>query len=191
MLKVLVVYAHLIATCLAIGTVLTLDWRLFRARERVLGADDISRLRCTQTIASASLVFLWVSGLLLVWLGYAEQPAQYLTNQKLWAKVAVVMILTINGILLHGIAFPKIKTGTVLMQLAASTRMTFATMGGVSSVSWLFAAFLGIARPWNYTISFSLVIGIYGGLLLLAVAAGAVLLLAPNSVRAVLQHQPA
>jgi hypothetical protein len=191
MLKLFVVYAHLIATCLALGMVLTLDWRLFRMRDQVLASADISKLTLTQRIASASLIFLWASGALLVWLGYAEAPANYLTNPKLWAKVSVVVTLTINGLFLHAIAFPKIRVGTVLMRLATRERLWFGAMGAVSSVSWLFAAFLGVARPWNYTMPYSVVMSIFGGLLLLAVLGAIVFMLVPSFHRADLRQQPA
>jgi hypothetical protein len=40
-----------------------------------------------------------------------------------------------------------------------------ALTGAISSTSWLFACYLGIARPWNYTVDYAYIMFIYIGLL--------------------------
>lgn len=48
--------------------------------------------------------------------------------------------------------------------------------GALSTTSWLFACYLGIARNWNYTANYSFVMFIYSGLLICAfIVAGEVL----------------
>lgn len=171
MLKLLVVYAHLLATCLALGSILVADWRMFRERHQRLRPEGLAGLAQTQRIANSSLAALWVSGALLVLLGYADQSMHYLLNQKLWAKISVVSLLTLNGVLLHRYAFPALRQGVIPAYLPARKRHALATLGGISGASWLFAALLGIARPWNHTLAYPEVMSLFAGVLAFAVMA--------------------
>jgi hypothetical protein len=123
-----------------------------------------------------ALVLLWISGLTLVLLGYLENPQQYLMNEKLWAKFTVVSVLTLNGIALHYYSFPRVTSRRGLLGLPTFEQILVVLTGALSTTSWLFACYLGIARPWNYTVDFSFVMFIYSGLLVTAfIVAGEVL----------------
>lgn len=161
MLKMLVVYVHLLSTCLALGSIGWADWRLWRNRHRAPTLDEIAGIAVTQTVVTIALAVLWGTGVLLVLLGYLAEPQSYLTNEKLWAKVSVVVILTVNGVLLHRVAFPKLTAGVAFIRMAERERLGLGVLGAVSSVSWMFASFLGIARPWNYTLSYPQVMMVY------------------------------
>jgi hypothetical protein len=67
------------------------------------------------------------------------------------AKLSVVIALTLNGVMLHLYALPRLH------------RLNFfaALMGGVSASSWLFAAFLGVARPIAALLTYGQFMGIY------------------------------
>ena len=105
MLKTLIVYAHLLAACVAVGILLMQDLALAKTRGNALSAPAIKDLTKSAEIMFIALVLLWISGLALVLLGYLENPQQYLMNEKLWAKFTVVSILTLNGIALHYFSF--------------------------------------------------------------------------------------
>lgn len=164
-MKTLIVYAHLIAACVAIGILLMQDLALAKTRGKALSSLAIKDLTKAADIMFIALVVLWISGLTLVLLGYLENPAQYLMNEKLWAKFTVVSVLTLNGIALHYFSFPRVTCSRGLIGLAGFEQIAVALTGAVSSVSWLFACYLGIARPWNYTADYSYVMFIYAGLL--------------------------
>lgn len=164
-MKTLIVYAHLIAACVAIGILLMQDLALAKTRGKALSSLAIKDLTKAADIMFIALVVLWISGLTLVLLGYLENPAQYLMNEKLWAKFTVVSVLTLNGIALHYFSFPRVTSSRGLIGLAGFEQIAVALTGAVSSVSWLFACYLGIARPWNYTVDYSYVMFIYAGLL--------------------------
>ncbi|SMC24843.1 hypothetical protein SAMN02745857_01984 [Andreprevotia lacus DSM 23236] len=149
MLKMIMVYIHLLTTCIALATVLKADRRLWAWRKKPLDSTRLGYLQSTQRTASTTLAILWFSGLMLITLGYLQDGAQYLANPKLWAKVTVVILLTINGGLLHSIAFPALQKRIAFIALPVSERAKLALLGAISGCSWLFAAFLGIARPWN------------------------------------------
>ena len=73
-MKTLVIYAHLLAACVSIGTLLLQDLALWRSRYRVLAQDEINTLRNTANIVFIALVVLWATGSGLVTMGYFENP---------------------------------------------------------------------------------------------------------------------
>ena len=175
-MKTLIVYSHLLAACVAIGILLIQDLALAKSKGSPLSAGAIKDLTKSAEIMFIALVVLWISGLALVLLGYLENPQQYLMNEKLWAKFTVVSVLTLNGVALHYFSFPRVTSRRGLLGLPTFEQVLVALTGALSSVSWLFACYLGIARPWNYTVDYSFVMFIYSGLLVGAfIVAGEVL----------------
>lgn len=175
-MKTLIVYAHLLAACVAIGILLIQDLALAKTKGAPLSTTAVKDLTKSAEIMFIALIVLWISGLALVLLGYLENPQQYLMNQKLWAKFTVVSVLTLNGIALHYFSFPRVTSRRGLLGLPTFEQILVALTGALSSVSWLFACYLGIARPWNHTVDYSFVMFIYSGLLVGAfIVAGEVL----------------
>ncbi|MNP16397.1 hypothetical protein D3C76_1087880 [compost metagenome] len=84
---------------------------------------------------------------------YSVKGAVYFLNPKLQAKILVVVLLTVNGFILHSAVMPAMtKAGTLLkMEVHARTLAVFS--GVVSGVSWFYGAMLGIARPLNWKYS--------------------------------------
>ena len=175
-MKTLIVYAHLLAACVAIGILLIQDLALAKSKGSPLSATAIKDLTKSAEIMFIALIMLWISGLSLVLIGYLDNPEQYLMNEKLWAKFTVVSVLTLNGIALHYFSFPRVTSRKGLLGLPTFEQILVTLTGALSSVSWLFACYLGIARPWNYTVDYSFVMFIYSGLLIGAfIVAGEVL----------------
>ena len=175
-MKTLIVYAHLLAACVAIGILLIQDLALAKSKGSPLSATAIKDLTKSAEIMFIALILLWISGLSLVLIGYLDNPEQYLMNEKLWAKFTVVSVLTLNGIALHYFSFPRVTSRKGLLGLPTFEQILVTLTGALSSVSWLFACYLGIARPWNYTVDYSFVMFIYSGLLIGAfIVAGEVL----------------
>ncbi|WP_447789477.1 hypothetical protein [Pseudomonas farris] len=160
MLKMLLVYGHLIATCIALGRVLQADQKLWGWRKDMLGQVQREYLEETQKIVTLALLALWGSGLLLVLQGYLYEGSAYLLNQKLWAKVSVVALLSLNGALLHRIGFPLLQKAPFVL-LPSSVRTRLALLGALSMSGWLFAAFLGVARAWNNVLPYVHVMGAF------------------------------
>ncbi|MGV8837863.1 DUF2214 domain-containing protein [Cellvibrio sp.] len=175
-MKTLLVYAHLLPACVSLGILLIQDSALAKSRGKALSASAIKDLTKSAEVMFVALVVLWITGLALVLLGYLENPQQYLMNEKLWAKFTVVSVLTLNGIALHYFSFPRVTSRRGLLGLPTIEQMLVTLTGAISSTSWLFACYLGIARPWNYTVNYSYVMFIYAGLLIAAIiVAGEVL----------------
>ena len=166
-MKTLVIYAHLLAACVSIGTLLLQDLALWRSRYRVLTQDEINSLRNTANIVFIALVVLWATGSGLVTMGYFENP-EFFSNQKIWAKISVVIILSLNGVFLHFYSFPKVVGNKAILQLPSADQKWIGCSGALSTVSWLFACYLGIARTWNYSVDYSSIMLLYAGLVFFA-----------------------
>lgn len=175
MLKTLIIYIHLLAACIAIGVLLLQDLALTKTKGNPLSTQAIRDLARAADVMFIALIALWLSGLALIAVGFTEN-ANYITNQKLWAKFSVVLLLTLNGIILHFYSFPRVTSSHGLIGQPISSQIFIVLTGAFSSVSWLFACYLGIARPWNFTMDYSVIMSIYSGLLVIAfIVAGEVL----------------
>ena len=163
-MKTLIVYVHLIAACVAVGILLMQDLVLAKTGGKPMSVYSIKELKRAAGIISIALSVLWVSGLTLVLIGYLDNP-EYLTNQKIWAKFTVVVVLTINGVVLHHFSFPRVASSGGVLGLGRIEKTLVILTGCVSTVSWLFACYLGIARGWNYTLEYSFIMFIYLGLI--------------------------
>lgn len=167
LLKTAIVYVHLLAAAFALVELLRFDIRFLRNLNRPFAVFDLQRLIVAKRTVRLALIVLWLTGIWMVVNGAIDEPGKYLANQKLWMKLFTVLLLTLNGMLMHSIGFSHfLEAGTVFTQLAYKSQLRLLGMGVVSSVSWLYAAFLGIARPWNYTTEFQDLFSIYIWLLL-------------------------
>jgi hypothetical protein len=144
----LLVFVHLLAASTALGAIVATDLRLLSrlAQDRVRIAppnDFVAR------IVIVALLVLYVSGGMIVWQGVSER-ADYLANPKLQAKVLLVVLLSINAFVLHRFTFPRLARGRSVARWHLSDWLVVAVPVAVSNFLWMFLAFLGVARPWNY-----------------------------------------
>ncbi len=173
------VYFHLLAMAVAVGKMLEYDFRFLRSVSRRPTPESLAELLRTKTSMTFALYFLWLSGFALVYLGYIHTP-QYLENEKLWMKGVTVAVLTVNGMLMHRFAFPHMQQETAFLALPLRKVLALSLFATVSSASWLFASFLGVARWWNNTVSFEFLLSIY---LALIVVAGMVAMTVMSALR--------
>lgn len=175
-MKTMIVYIHLIAACIAVGVIFIQDLSLAKTRGHALPLNAINELIHAANVISLSLKVLWISGLVLVLMGFLDNPQEYLQNEKLWAKFSVVSILTLNGIALHNFSFPRVVSSSGVVGLDFFEKNLVVLTGAVSTISWLFSCYLGVARPWNHTVEYGFVMSIYLSILGIAclVACGGV-----------------
>jgi hypothetical protein len=132
-------FGHLILFALALATIAREDLHLLTSR-RV----DARALKKTAGQIAWLLALLWISGLALIALDHRLDLAELATAKpKLAAKLTVVSVLTINGFLLHWVAFPLLTRPRRRPHRAAAI---CAVLGAVSSVTWMYASFVGVAR---------------------------------------------
>ena len=150
-----IVYLHLIACCVAIGLVFTSDIAMVK---QLIKGDPAEALHARhlsdlQTTISRALLALWVTGAAIIALDASLKGWGYFANPKLQSKVAIVMLLTLNGYALHKYVLPMLKKAGSLLKLSFSQRNFALFTGAVSGVSWFYAAMLGIGRPLNWKYS--------------------------------------
>jgi hypothetical protein len=158
MLKTLLVFAHLIATCTAIGTIVITDLRL---AAKALGYRVVipPPERFETYLITAALSALYLTGAALVWMGW-QAHSDYLANPKLQAKLLLVVVLTLNAIVLHKMVFPVLSRSRPVSRWSRRDWMVVASSVSLSNSLWFFSAFLGIARSWNGTVSLVFVVAV-------------------------------
>jgi hypothetical protein len=169
-------YGHIVAFALALATILKEDVHLLRA-QRI----DSASLLATAKLVKWLLLALWVTGVPMVMMDIGTDGSLLLGNPKLIAKLIVVGALTLNGILLHFVAFPMV-TGKLQNPNKAAT--VAATLGALSTTSWLYASFVAVSRivaPF-----FSLYDFVIFYLLVLAVAVPFAILVVRNRLKRML-----
>ncbi|MBL0936415.1 MAG: hypothetical protein IBJ07_16850 [Rhizobiaceae bacterium] len=164
---------HFFGLALGLGSATLLDIYLFkfmikgRITERVWTIFEFGT-----RIVNVGLVLLWASGLGFLAYYFAFDPAK-LANPKIWAKLAIVAALTLNGAVLHWVVLPRVRQRIGRSLLDGIDRRhigLFATTGALSAVSWYFPVLLGALSQLNGTVSAAAILGLYGIAFALAAA---------------------
>ncbi|RCL28488.1 hypothetical protein C6A77_06690 [Pseudomonas sp. AFG_SD02_1510_Pfu_092] len=157
LVRLSVIYVHLLACCIAIGLVFASDAEMVRnllKGQKEAGHDGQHMTRLQKSVANA-LIFLWITGAAVIGIDYLDKGMNYFANPKLQAKVIIVLLLTFNGMLLHRYVLPALLKAGNLLDLNFGVRMFALFSGALSGVSWLYAAMLGVGRPlaWKYSLT--------------------------------------
>ena len=162
---------HLTGLIMGFGGAVLADYTIFsHGVIRPVGNYTIFQTRLLSHIVSIGLCILWVSGFALIMVKLQLQP-DFMQNPKVWAKIVVVVMLTINGILVHRFIFPlvtrsqgrRLFDGLNVRQIAG---LTF--LGSVSLVSWSLPFVLGKAAGLNFITPMSSILAAYLALILVA-----------------------
>ena len=116
-------------------------------------------------LVAAGLGAIWISGIWILSYYYFFEP-NLLTNPKIWAKLIIVSILTINGVLIHLYALPSLKSNvgnSVLDGDFTTVTARYLPIVAVSAVSWGFAFILGAFKELNNTVPIETFILLYIG----------------------------
>lgn len=171
-LKTLIKITHLLGLALGVGGALLLDLIILNFfHRRSITEEKFDILRQSTRVVSLGLGLLWVSGAgyLLHYLAYFEQG---LHNPKVWAKVVIVAILTLNGMLIHHLILPHIQARigkTLFHDCSLRRQIAMLSASAVSIVSWLTPMALGACKEMNFSVHWSQILLAYGGLLLLGI----------------------
>jgi hypothetical protein len=136
--RMALILGHLLAFAVAAAASAMTDYAIF-ARARVY----ISLLRKAATSVTLALAVLWIPGFSIIWLDTKFDLNTISHAPKLLAKLTIVSLLTLSAIALHRLAFLRFeKTQDNPGQAACLP----AVLSAVSSTTWPFADFLGIAK---------------------------------------------
>jgi hypothetical protein len=156
LMRLALVYCHLLACCVALGLILKSDLAMLRQLlqdpgKPAYGAQEMQELKAT---VSTALLILWITGSALIWLDVVHEGWRILTNPKLQAKIIVVLVLSFNGWLLHRMVLPACRQAGSLAHLPQPQYLLALFSGTVSGVSWLYALLLGAGHvlSWQYTL---------------------------------------
>ena len=101
---------------------------------------------------------------MIVGIDLGFDPRLIVERPKLLAKLSVVTVLSLNGVLLRCYCFPRISGRR---EPSALEWLLVMVCGAVSTSSWLMAAFFGIARPLQHWPA-KATLGLYGLVLISA-----------------------
>ena len=146
---------HFCGLVLGVGAATLLDLIIARfILMRGISYEHVYVVDFSSKIVTIGLVLLWISGIgFLVHYGVFD-PAK-LQNPKIWAKIAIVAVLSINGLLVHYFVLPRIRNqvGKRLLDGLSQFDCSLVLLAGtVSAISWYVPLILG-AIP-NLTMSF-------------------------------------
>lgn len=167
-LRLALLYAHLLLCVFALHTVLAADRRVLRKR---IGATQLMAVHHRVLLL---LTGLWLTGLGIVGIDLAWRFGEIAQHPKLAAKMLSVCVLSLNAFALRYYCFPRLLAERRLGRGEVAILMT---CGAVSTASWLAAAFFGLARPLQ-SWSLASTTGLY--LLALAAAIALALWLGPR-----------
>lgn len=164
-MKSALVLSHIFGVSLGLGVCVAMDWLLLRMLVRNIPFSD-EHLRVFTKLSNliiTGLGILWISGLGFLFYYNAFAP-EALLNPKIYAKAIIVMVLSLNGIVIHHYVFPLLHrcrgAGFFTCTTSRQRHLMFAA-GAVSMVSWASAFLLGAVSELNFTFSISEIIAAY------------------------------
>ncbi|HET8745995.1 MAG TPA: hypothetical protein VFM98_10345, partial [Ramlibacter sp.] len=149
------VFVHLIACCVTLGLVLKSDYALLKgmlAEGRASERAHLQDMQELQSVVTDALIVLWATGIALVPFDATLKGGgwNYFANPKIQAKIAVVCLLTLNGLALHNFVLPWLRKAGSVLKLSFGKGLLATFAGTVSGVSWLYAAMFGVGRPLSW-----------------------------------------
>ncbi|GEP03110.1 hypothetical protein [Methylobacterium oxalidis] len=155
---------HLIGLCFGLGGATMLDFWILRWMRWGGMPPEIERtFHFISKVVAVGIGLLWLSGLGFLALYTVEAPEK-LANPKLWAKITVVAVLTVNGALIHALVLPNVLKDVRRPMLQGVSRIEtgiFLASGAISGVSWYTAFALGLMRELNDRVSLGLLLSLW------------------------------
>ncbi len=170
---------HFIGLTLGLGAATLLDLMVFRFfLGRVMTDQRVEVFEFLADLVSVGLKLLWVTGLGFLLFYWMYEPVK-LGNEKVWAKMVIVGILTINGWFIHRTVIPFMhgQIGrTMLEGVPFRKKFVFVTMGMISFVSWYGPVIIANLPQLNFAVPMVQILIAYGVVLLSVMVVAHVLL---------------
>lgn len=163
-LTTLFVAGHLIGLAFGFGGALTLDIIALRYfyLERITN-EKLVLFHFIARLVTLGLAILWITGLAFLWIYWWSQP-ELLANPKVWAKVVIVIVLTVNGYFLHHKVFPILVRNLghhMFHRVTVDEKAMMFTFCSISIISWGFPLVLGVAGSLNFTTGMENILAFY------------------------------
>lgn len=159
---------HLIGLAFGLGGAFVADFSFFRTVRKAdrISPETVTWMRSFTTVVWLGLGLLALSGVGL----FALDPAKYLHSQGFIAKMVLVLVLIINGLLLNFYSTARLTTFNFSQKYtrrdaAWKARKLSFVFGAVSTVTWYFIVFIALFKSmldfpfWAYIVIFILLTG--------------------------------
>lgn len=150
---------HLLCFALGMGPAVYYDVRSMARISLPVCTVDIEELQRIHKVVSLACAGLWASGITIVWVQTSFDLAQF--SPKLWSKLGVVSVLTLNAFCLSLLVLPALArwTGNRLIDLPVKLLLPMTFCAGLSLSCWVLALALGSSRTlktadWDLLIPF-------------------------------------
>lgn len=174
-IKAVFVIFHLLGVILGAGGAFLSDLMFLRSvKDSKITKTELGFLKLGGNLVSIGLIVLIISGVLI----FATNPLFYVASSKFMAKMTIVLIITINGVVLHKVHMKRMERH-VDHHFPSSdefcrNRWKMMVSGAVSIVSWISALILGSLKAVPY--SYFVIIFTYLGILSIAIAGSLIVL---------------
>ncbi|TIM67503.1 MAG: hypothetical protein E5Y52_11400 [Mesorhizobium sp.] len=154
---------HFAGLVLGLGGAVFLDLILCRHRRTAITAEIVANVEWISRFVAGGLAMLWISGIGFLLLYQATEPDK-VQNPKIWAKIIIVAILTLNGLAIHRLVLPFLRErigSPLLSGLQPTKRTALIACGAISGVSWTIPVVLGAAPQLNFVVPCSVILAAY------------------------------
>ena len=146
---------HFIGLALGLGTATLLDLMMLRFMlHRKIRRSHVQAFEFGTKVVTAGLVMLWISGLAFLVYYWAFDPEK-LGNPKIWAKLSVVGVLSVNAVFLHKAVLPVVEqqvARTLFDGLSLYQRVLMVVGGATSVTCWYVPVALATIPQFNNSI---------------------------------------
>lgn len=154
-LRTLLLIGHIVGIGIGLGGATVSDIFFMRIlKNRVISAADFQNLKVLSRVVWAGISLLIISGLGFLWLFYnnsGEIPG-ILSSPRFQAKLTLVAIVFINGLVFHFKVFPLLKGAIGIPDGLQGYKRLFAVTGAISATSWyaivVFALLRSVSMPY-------------------------------------------
>lgn len=162
---------HFIGLALGLGTATFLDLMIvrFMLRSKIRQAHA-DAFHFGTRVVTVGLLLLWASGLGFLAHYMAFDPEK-LGNPKIWAKLTIVVVLTLNAVYLHRAVLPLVDqqiSRTLFAGLSVRQRIMMLIGGTTSATSWYVPVALGSIPQFNNSLAANHIWALFCALLLTA-----------------------
>lgn len=161
--------AHILGVALGVGGATVSDIFFIRIlKTKMINEFEFQNLRVLSRIVWAGITVLILSGLSFLWLMYENTGSIGILNSpRFLAKLTLVAIVTINGLVFHFHVFPKLKQFINQKHALAENTWLLAITGATSGASWYSIVLIAMLRfDWPYFVWIGLYLGVlFGGIL--------------------------
>ncbi len=151
-IKTPVTILHILSVVVGMGAALSSDVLFaFYSKDKKLNPTELKTLTALSHMVLFGLIFIILTGTML----FLSNVPQYLVSVKFLVKMTIVVILLINGFILHTYIWKHLtRKGFLTLKREGFIRKVSFACGAISIISWIFILILGVLHSVSVTYSF-------------------------------------